>query len=246
MSGVFVQQAEVSSATNVTTLTAPSITTTAGNALVMAILSSTAAVIAISGNGNTYTNAPTTGAVDAGPTLQLNIFYASNISGGATAVSVNTAGGGNLQGVYVAEYSGLAASGMLINSVGNFQSGPGTTPSLNSVTSGSVTNSVSAMLFGFTYPDNGNVTVLPTTGTSPISFTGRSGVWATANSNAFAVGTPEDSAISSSAAATFGVGAGGALQFDNFLTVAAAFALASGAASPPTPIYHRKNVLYFI
>lgn len=245
----FVQQQQVSVATQTTPLTLPSITTTAGNALVVTVLATSGATVSLSGNGNTYTQAPTTGALDSGSSLALMIFYAQNINAGATVV-VTSASPGSLHAVYVAEYSGLATSGLLVSSVGNFQAGPGSTA--NSVTSTSITNSVSAMLFGFTFPDNGTITVLPTAGTSPTAFTGRVGVWATLNGNATAPGIPEDAAISSSAASTFG-SAAGALQFDNFVTVAAVFALSGGAPAvqprmmlmgvgaslfAPSPLFH--------
>lgn len=230
MAGLFVQQTEISVASQTSPLTASAITTTGGNALICVAFGTSNMVVTLAGNSNTYSQAPTSAAVDPG-SKALQLFYAPNINAGSTVV-VATASTGALDGLYVAEYSGLATSAMLINSIGNFQSGPGTTPTLNSVTSGSVTNTVPAMLFGFTYPDNTAVTALPTAGTSPTAFTGRTGVWATFNGNATAPGIPEDAAISASAAATFGCAAG-ALQFQNFLTVAAVFALAGGGAGTP-------------
>lgn len=226
MAYAFVQQQEISVASQTSPLTLPSITTTAGNALLVVVFGTSNMVVTVADGVNTYAQASTTGAIQTG-NFALQLFYAQNISAGAT-VAVATVSLGALDGAYVAEYSGLATSGLLVNSIGNFQAGPGTTPTLNSVTSGSVTNAVSAMLFGFTLPTNSGVTSQPTAGTSPTAFTGRTAVWGTFNGGT-AVGIPEDAAISASAAATFGAAAG-ALQFDNFLTVAAAFAL-GGAAS---------------
>jgi len=159
--------------------------------------------------------------------LELQLFYAQNITGGATAVSAAAVSG--IFGVYVAEYSGLATSGLLINFAGNAQAGPG--GAANGITSTSVTNAVSAMLFGFTAATSTVATQVATAGTSPTVFTGRTGVWATFNGNATTAGLAEDAAVSSSVAATFSAPSSGGLQFDNFLTVAAAFALGGGASN---------------
>jgi hypothetical protein len=228
--GTFVQQTQNSVAAPITSVAAPSITTTAGNALVIAVLTTLgdASTINDGGIGNTYTLAGTV----SGGAFELQLFYAQNIHGGATVFTANATD--QTYAIYVAEYSGLATSGLFINFAGNSTSGSEGTGA-NAITSGTVTNSASAMLFGFTVSTNGNAGA--TAGTSPIAFTGRGGVWAAFSGSTTVTALAEDAPISGNAAATFGAGN----QFDAYFTVAMALAVAP--APPPAIQHHRPSPL---
>ena len=86
MTYTFIQQTEISSAASPSTLTLPSITTTTGNALILVAFSGlTPGLTFTDGSiGNTYTLVGTV--TWTGPSRVMQLFYAQNINGGATAI----------------------------------------------------------------------------------------------------------------------------------------------------------------
>lgn len=218
----FVQQAETSSMDSVASLSAPSITVSSSDLLIVVVLQGNATTTVSDGNGNTYATACVS--PEAGGAYYLGVYYAENAKAGAMVVSANN----TVYAVYVAEYSGISGSSAYVagSCVINIQDSPGS--GANVLTSGnSDVTSVPALFFGFTATWQ-NESASQTAGTSPIAFTGRTPVWATLTGNA-AGATPEDTRITStgSYAATFGVTSG---QFDGFLTAAVAFAETSSGS----------------
>jgi hypothetical protein len=215
---------------------------TLGNTLIVPVLSTTATPTITDGS-NTYT---LLGATAALASNFLALFLAPVTTGGALTIS-----SGATFGIYVAEYSGLAASAFI---AGSFQSNTQVPNAIGAdiltTTSNPNVTSIPAMLWGFCVDINGlsGTEPGPTAGTTPISYaaTSHAAGWLGTGSNQTALA--EDTRITSTgstAPITFGTVSGN--QFSGYLTVAAAF-IEGGASinTPPAPIYHRKNVLYFI
>lgn len=164
------------------------------------------------------TGFPTTSATAyASGTGALIGLYAQNVSAAATTVTLSQSTGLNLDGLYVGDYSGIAASGAFLGGVGVRQNGSGTVGA-NLLTTPNVSGvSGTSLLFGFAFDFAGSLA--STAGTSPTAFTGRTPVWTAS--------VPEDSLVTSNVAATWGTNSTDA--YDSFYLVAMAFS-PSGAA----------------
>ena len=220
----FVHLADNSTASGTVPLAAGSCTITAGDTVVVAVLTQNTTSGNITGItdglGNSYT--PIGSVVDASPNLALFTYYCQNASGGTANITVNGAGSVN-NGIWADRCPGLATSGGPLSSNKALQSGPGT--GANILSSGSVTIATSAMLWGFTANMNA---ANPPTGAGT-GFTSVTTGW-----TAFGAGTAtaqsEYEALSTSAAATFGITSGTG-QYDDWLTYGVAFAVAAAGGT---------------
>jgi len=211
-SPAFVQQVETSTTSNPASITSGAITTTAANLLIaVTTYDSTQSSVFTSSAGETWTSLVS--AVRAGGNYKLELLWANAIGGSTTFTDTVGLSG---KGIYVAEYSN---AGHYISGTpqGVLQTGPGV--GANTISSGLVGSSGSTLLFGFCFDTQFSATA-PIAGTSPIAFTGRTSVWS-GRSGGVACATAEDFNNTGDGAATFGPGN----QFNNFLTVAAAFTL---------------------
>ena len=152
MPGTFIQSAIAQTTVNGTgqNLTIGPLTVTLGNQLILWLVCNDATSAALSAGGNTLLNAGIESPAFGGS----NIFgYYCNITTGG-AISVTRTGGDILAG-YLAEYSGLNASGSLAGAfTTNPQAGgPGT--GTDAVTSGAVSVTAPCMQFGMTSDSGG-------------------------------------------------------------------------------------------
>jgi hypothetical protein len=168
------------------------------------------------------TGSPTVSANAYAESQMLIGLYAQNAIAAATTITLTETAGSHLDGLYVADYSGIATTNAFLGGASAVRSSSGI--GANLITTGNVTGvSSSALLVGFTFDATGGA--VPTAGTSPTVFTGRAAVWNSSTS------LPEDAIISSNVAATWGTVSGN--QFDTFYSGAMAFALTGAAASYP-------------
>jgi hypothetical protein len=222
----FVQQVEVSSAAAPGSVTTGSITTTAGNLLVMVIqFDDVQTPVITTSQANSFVRiVGATADTGAGARVKLQTYYAT-ANGGATTFTLTVGGTG--MALYVAEYSGGT---IYVNGAGNgaFQNGPGS--GANTIVTGNVGAAGPVLLFAFSCCAQLNVA--STAGTIPLAFTGRTTVWGTRGSGT-AIGTPEDISITGNGGGTFGITGGGAAEL--WVSVAAAFSTNASGAAPPTP-----------
>jgi hypothetical protein len=195
-------------------MSTPSINVAAGHSLLIAVLSHVNTgdpnpMPTLAGNGNTYVNA---GSITDTFGTFVTLFYVLAANPNATVVTVSQ-GTGNINGVYVAEYSGLAA---FINSSLAFVNGASV--GANTVASSTIPISGPSLLWGFCSELGTDVL---TAGTSPNVFTARGAGAINAKT------ASEDASVAGTAAATFGCNTGSA----QFLVGALAFTLAP--AGPP-------------
>lgn len=178
------------------------LTFTTGNTLIVfAAVGSGVAQACSDTLSNTYTAVGVVGGAGANA---LAAWYSSNIIGGADTITVSNTS--NCNWIYVAEINGLGA---FLTSSSNSQSSPGTVA--DAVTSGTMTISQAALIFGFCRDVSGGST-LANAGTG---FTGRTQHWSDATPKA----TPEYKSVSANAACTFTATG----SFDTYLTWGVAF-----------------------
>jgi hypothetical protein len=156
----------------------------------------------------------------------LATWYAQNsVAGTVTPKFSNTKTG--VYGLYAAEITNVGTTGIYLGSVGNLQFAPGS--GSNGVTSGSLSLSQNAVLFGFTFDES---TLSANAATGGTGFYAQPGVWTTLGGGTFYAGIAEDASVSASTAATFKAGNGA----DTFITIAMAFgqnAIVLNAANVP-------------
>jgi hypothetical protein len=201
---------------------------TLGNTLLVAVLSGTGTP-GVTDGFNTYTLLGAT--TPSFASVFLAIYSANVTTGGSLTVA---SGSTNTNGIYVAEYSGLAASAFIPSS---FQFGTQVPNAIgaNIITTTANPNvtSVNAMLWGFSVDNNAlsGTEPGPAAGTSPIAYaaTSHAAGWLGTGSNQSALA--EDTRITSTGSTTpitFGTVSGN--QFSGYLTIAAAF-LESGVGT---------------
>lgn len=127
----------------------------AGNLIVVAVSWGSASVVescTVSDNlGNTYTRLTNCDQVDATNQQQIAVFYAKNVVGGSCTVTATFAGSRDNNGIVIAEYSGVDTTAPADQSVGNFQTAPGT--GANAVTSTAKTTTQAGELAVGAYAD---------------------------------------------------------------------------------------------
>ena len=178
---------------------------TAGHTLLIAIIggnsiTSTHIPTCSDTNGDTFDLVGTT--TGFGSTSGIILYTVQSAVGGATSVVVTPAGA-DFSRVYIAEYSSL---GSLIAVTANWQNGTAGSGA-NTIVSGTLAIPSTALLWGITLNDN--YTELPTAGTSPVSFTGRT---------AGDYYLPEDASVTGNSQCTWGHSTNA-----SYLTLAAAF-----------------------
>lgn len=209
-------------------ITASSITTSAGNSLVVWIVSLNSGAQTVTANGNTYTfkisSVTTNGAF-------VSLYLAQNINAGATAVATTDTGA---FAIYAAEYSGLVTSGGALASQ-SFQQGPGGLGA-NILNSGSALSyaSAPAAAIAITVDMAGIQTATPNTGAinagNTLAWTTRNTNWVT---NAITEARSEDFELVSTGTVIATFGTTGNKQFTNFVTQVVVIAEAGGAAPKP-------------
>ena len=226
----FVQSNQAHSTTGSSqNLTSGSINVTAHNSLIVWAVTNDPNVVAITDTvGNTYVPA---GFSTIFGGAFISAYYVQDALPGVTAVSRT---GGDLLGIYITEYSGLANSGAL---AGAFVFGDAATNGLGTdvLTSGAVAvSTVPATVFAMTIDVGGmNAGVTANSGSftpgTLKAWTGRTTGWADTSTPANMTGLAEDLVVTSAGgvAATFGTT--GNKQFGNSMT--AAFALPNAAAA---------------
>lgn len=193
--------------------TASSITVTAGNALIVAIFTTTTGAQTVSGNGNTYSFK---GSSAASAGCFLSFYTVQNANGGATAVATTDTG---CFDIFVGEYSGLATSGSIPAPVFNNQA-PGATGA-NILTSGALSVTAPAMAFAFTCDVNAisgggaGATGTMTAGNT-LAWTGRVTSWV--DTTPTVTGIAEDLQINGTGNVTATFGITGNKQFNSFIT----------------------------
>jgi hypothetical protein len=218
-------------------------TATAGNTLIVVNAGQTiGSSLTLSDTNNTYSFVGGSSTVS---TLLINAWIAPVTVGGSLTINL-TPTSGNGFGIYVAEYSGL---GSLVASSfqSQVQAGPGIGANILTTSSNPNVTSAPAMLWGFSLNANALSTPSPDVGPSvgtTLSYTSRTIGWLGSSTNQVALA--EDIRITSTGTNPITFGSVSGNQFDGFATIAFAIAEASGTPAPPSPIYHRKNVLYFI
>lgn len=209
------------------TITASSITVTAGNALVIWIATTTSGAQTVSGNSNTYTYV---GSSAISNSVFLSAYFAKNINSGATAVASSDTG---CFGIYAAEYSGLSTTAVSLGFISNDQSPPGLGTDVLTATALNV-STIPAAVFAFTVDAAGVQVTSSNTGTLPagvaLAWNSRAPGWVDGSS--VTVATAEDIRVTSSGNVTATFGTTGNKQFAAFCT--AAFALAETGASSNT------------
>jgi hypothetical protein len=213
--------------TSAATITASSITVTAGNALVIWICTSTIGAQTVSGNSNTYTYVGTSAISNS---LYMSAYFAKNINSGATAVASSDTG---CFGIYAAEYSGLSTTATSLGFISNDQASGGLGTDVLTATALNV-GTVPAGVFAFTVDAGGVQVASSNTGTMPagvaLAWNLRNPGWV--DGSAVTVATAEDIRVTSSGNVTATFGTTGNKQFAAFIT--AAFALPETGASSNT------------
>jgi hypothetical protein len=200
-------------------------TATAGNTLVVYANTVTAGSgLTLSDGSNTYTYlGDVTGA-----SQYLSMWWAHVTTGGSLTITLS---GAQTYGLVVMEYSGLATSAYIAGSFqSQFQGGPGSAANAVTTSAEPSVTSVPAMLGGLTVNSNalsgGSSDTVPVLGTL-LAYNSRTVGWLGTVSQQAALA--EDVRITSTGTNPIAFGAGGG-QFDNFYTVAAAFAETTGGS----------------
>ena len=144
----------------VASTTSVPITATAGNLLVVVVTAGYGAnsvapntVLTVADSGNTFYPGPIYPSSNSGNDTVVQIFYATNIIGGANTVTVSGSGNGfpvNYLAVYVSEYSGMATT-----SVVDVSSGQAAPSASVEMTPGNMTTTTACDLVVGAYGDGG-------------------------------------------------------------------------------------------
>ena len=217
----FVQQDQAANA-SIGSCSTKGITVAAGDFLVITVLGNQEAPVIKDGSiGNTYV---LLGNVATKFGTYLYTFYAANVSAGKTVLTDSA----NCIAIYDAEFSGIATSSPLVGALAtSYQNGPGS--DANAIKSGSLkVTTQPAMLWAFSVDVSFLSHGAPAAGTSPHTLTGRAAVWNGVESSTTVDALPEDFRVESTGKIEATFGPVGNAQYDQILTVAAAFAEKNG------------------
>lgn len=183
-------------------ISAPAASIGASNVLVVAATytNATAQTTTITDNLGTNVYVPMATVYIAANQVGVAFFYALNSTAGNTTITANFAASCTFRGIYAGQYSGITN---LLTSTGQENESAGIGANANTSGNAPVAQ-VPAMAWGFCAPVH-NFNVTPTSGTSPLVYSGRTPSWNLGGASPFALAEDARVITTGNVAATFGV-----------------------------------------